>query len=273
MIHAFKKRRKQVFFPTQWANSVSAWCLGVCSPTGTISIANTATPTEGGMSLKIDINETRLESLVNRQLGRRTTFTTAERKAIQNIIGSSVDQKLLKWGDSILSFDVETLRNDLELVELATVPADAEGDELDPYIPQEDAIPLLDGDDVETDESKSSRVGTSKLAAREDHRHPVCVEQGLNPSFRDPEQTGDETSVMPIDELPEGVDTHDDVWYLGIGSSQTNRGDGFNILLVSRILYDEDEGVHYLFFREASVSRNGNFTSIGAELGATAIMA
>lgn len=262
-----------MFFPTQWANSVSAWCLGVCSPRGTIEIANTATPTEGGLSLKIDINETRLESLVNRQLGRRTTFTAAERKAVQNIIGSSVDQKLLKWSDSILSFDVETLKSEMEFVELATVPSGAVGDELDPYVPQEDAIPSLTVGGVETDESKKERVGTSSLAAREDHRHPVCVEQGLEPSFRDPEHPDDETSVMPIDELPEGVDTYSDEWHLGIGSVGTDRGDGFNILLVSRILYDEDEGVHYLFFREASVSRNGNFTSIGAEIGATAIMA
>ena len=35
----------------------------------------------------------------------------------------------------------------------------------------------------------------------------------------------------------------------------------------------EAEGIHYLFFREASVSKNGNFTAVGAELGATAIMA
>ena len=56
MIHQFDKKKRVLFFPTGWANSVASWCAGVSSPTGTIRIKNTLTPKEGGVSLEIDIN-------------------------------------------------------------------------------------------------------------------------------------------------------------------------------------------------------------------------
>ena len=92
----------------------------------------------------------------------------------------------------------------------------------------------------------------------------MCYELGDAPFFR-----GDsETSYMPKDSLSSGWSLFTDSWSLG------NANDcGFKILVVSRMEYNEAEGIHYLFFREASVSKNGNFTAVGAELGATAIMA
>lgn len=167
MIHTFNKKRKQLFFPTNWANSVSAWCLGVSSPRGTLEIGNTATPVEGSPSLKLDINEARLESLFDKHLAKRLGLSTAERKAVQNIIGASVDQKFLKWSDYIIQLDTETLVKEMPF---AKVPQTQ--DEAGASIPENDGTTPVGS---ETAEQKKGRVGDSEYAAHADHQHPLNV--------------------------------------------------------------------------------------------------
>ena len=281
MIHLFDKKKRILFFPTGWANSVASWCAGVSSPTGTIRIKNTLTPKEGGVSLEIDINEERIASLALQAIENRTQFSDTERNLIKGMFQGATDQKILVYRNDLFGIDMDALRKNLGLDEEgegklqenqtdASTAGKAYDISTDALLaekaPKQDLALIASrmSGGKETDDSKIKRIGVSQRAAREDHEHPVCYELGNDPFFR-----GDSaTSYMPEDELPSGWSLFTDSWSLGNDSNC-----GFKILVVSRIEHDENEGIHYLFFREASVSKNGNFTAVGAELGATAIMA
>lgn len=57
MIREFLSRRRLIFFPKSWANSVSQWICGVHSPSGTLKIVNTANPSKGkSASFDVDID-------------------------------------------------------------------------------------------------------------------------------------------------------------------------------------------------------------------------
>lgn len=285
MIYQFDKKKRVLFFPTGWANSVASWCAGVSSPTGTIRIKNTLTPKEGGVSLEIDINEERIASLALQAIKNRTSFSDAERNLIKGMFQGATDQKVLVYRNDLFGIDMDALRRNLGLgdeeeglVKLQENKTDnsTSGESYDistPELlaekaPEEDVATSISLEPVPPEEiyaEEISRIGVSHRAAREDHKHPVCKDLGSIPLFRGGETV---TSSMPSDELPTGLETFPDAWSLG------NEGKfGFKMLVVSRITYDEEDGIHYLFFREASVSKNGNFTAVGAELGATAIMA
>ena len=283
MIYQFDKKKRVLFFPTGWANSIASWCAGVSSPTGTIRIKNTLTPKEGGVSLEIDINEERIASLALQAIENRTSFSNAERNLIKGMFQGATDQKILAYRNGLFCIDMDALRRNLGLDEEGEgklqenqTDASTAGKEynittpalLAEKAPKEDvatSISLETGLPEEIYAGEISRIGVSHRAAREDHKHPVCKDLGSIPLFRGGETV---TSSMPSDELPTGLETFPDAWSLG------NEGKfGFKMLVVSRITYDEEDGIHYLFFREASVSKNGNFTAVGAELGATAIMA
>ena len=70
MIRLFSDKGKMLFFPKQWANSVTRWILGIRSPSGTIKIGNTAQPSEGG-SATLDIDVERVAKNVENIIGRR----------------------------------------------------------------------------------------------------------------------------------------------------------------------------------------------------------
>ena len=281
MIHLFDKKKRVLFFPTGWANSVASWCAGVSSPTGTIRIKNTLTPKEGGVSLEIDINEERIASLALQAVENRTQFSDTERNLIKGMFQGATDQKILVYRNDLFGIDMDALRKNLGLDEEgegklqenqtdASTAGKAYDISTDALLaekaPKQDLALIASrmSGGKETDDSKILRIGVSQRAAREDHEHPVCYELGNDPFFREDSAT----SYMPADELPSGWSLFTDSWSLG------NSNDcGFKILVVSRMEYNEAEGIHYLFFREASVSKNGNFTAVGAELGATAIMA
>lgn len=281
MIHQFDKKKRILFFPTGWANSVASWCAGVSSPTGTVRIKNTLTPKEGGVSLEIDINEERIASLALQAVENRTQFSDTERNLIKGMFQGATDQKILVYRNDLFGIDMDALRKNLGLDEegegklqenqtdasTAGKAYDISTDALLAEKAPKQNLALIASrmsNGAETDASKIQRIGGSQRAAREDHEHPVCYELGNDPFFRG----GSETSYMPEDSLPSGWSPFTDSWSLG------NANDcGFKMLVVSRIEHDEANGIHYLFFREASVSKNGNFTAVGAELGATAIMA
>ena len=282
MIHLFDKKKRVLFFPTGWANSVASWCAGVSSPTGTIRIKNTLTPKEGGVSLEIDINEERIASLALQAVENRTAFSDTERNLIKGMFQGATDQKILTYRNGLFGIDMDALRRNLGLDEegegkLQENQTDASTagkaydisteEKLAGKAPQVDlaldASRMSEG--VETTDSKIKRIGISGRAAREDHEHPVCYETGDKPLFRGEDNA---TSYMPNDTLPPTLTLFTDEWKLGNPEKK-----GFKILVVSRIENDESEGIHYLFFREATVSKNGNFTAVGGELGSTAIMA
>lgn len=125
---------------------------------------------------------------------------------------------------------------------------------------------------VETDNTEQqiadnliALIGESKKVAREDHRHKLETEQGTA-KFRP--ESGTQTSTMPSDTLPSGsqFDLKTDTW-------KPDNTNGFNMLVVSRIEHDTDNGVHYMYYRQVKYSKNGNPIEVGAEIGAVAVMA
>lgn len=125
---------------------------------------------------------------------------------------------------------------------------------------------------VETDNTEQqiadnliALIGVSKKVAREDHRHKLETEQGTA-KFRP--ESGTQTSTMPSDTLPSGSQfaLKTDTW-------KPDNTNGFNMLVVSRIEHDTDNGVHYMYYRQVKYSKNGNPIEVGAEIGAVAVMA
>ena len=46
MLKFFEEKKRLLFFPVKWANSVTRWLTALSSPKGTIKINNTTNPTE-----------------------------------------------------------------------------------------------------------------------------------------------------------------------------------------------------------------------------------
>lgn len=134
---------------------------------------------------------------------------------------------------------------------------DAESGGANPYTDQEAADDMI------------KLIGTSDVAARADHRHPLELECGASVSFRP--SGGPNTSDMPDDSadpdnpMPSGQDyvLKTDKW------KPTWRADkhGFSLLAVTRVVYDNVNGVHYLYYREIKCSWNGNPVEISEEKG------
>ena len=56
MISEFKKK-KLLFFPIPWANEIVKWISGINSPSGTIKINNTLSPSDKtSMTIDVDID-------------------------------------------------------------------------------------------------------------------------------------------------------------------------------------------------------------------------
>lgn len=58
MVHLFQGRRRILFFPRAWANSVAQWILSLTSETGTVRVTNSASPEVGrAPSIDVDVAE------------------------------------------------------------------------------------------------------------------------------------------------------------------------------------------------------------------------
>ena len=55
MVHTFQGRRRILFFPRAWANSVARWTLSLTSETGTVRVTNTPAP-DGGRAPSLDVD-------------------------------------------------------------------------------------------------------------------------------------------------------------------------------------------------------------------------
>ena len=232
MIHQFDKKKRVLFFPTAWANSVAAWCGGVSSPKGTISIKNTMTPKEGGASLEIDVNEERIKSLALTAVSNRTDFSETEKQLLKGILRGSADQKVLVYRNDIFSIDMDALRRNLDLQNIALqenqTDASTAGQAYD--ISTAEKLAQLKPKNVgskeesqESDTERIARIGVSLRAAREDHQHPLNVDvdaQGgyIKQIVKNGEAIpfGSSTKYARADhthDLPEL--TADDIWYSG----------------------------------------------------------
>lgn len=188
MIHQFDKKKRVLFFPTSWANSVASWCAGVSSPNGTLRIKNTLTPKEGGVSLELDVNEERIASLALQAVENRTQFSDTERNLIKGMFQGATDQKILVYRNDLFGIDMEALRRNLGLDEdgegkLQENQTDAStaGKAYDistaallaAKAPADTGLKALS---QESDTEKIARIGGSSRAAREDHKHPLNID-------------------------------------------------------------------------------------------------
>jgi len=112
VIKTFETKKRLLFTPKAWCNSVARWLLGVRSDSGTIRIKNTANPSgESGPSFDIDVRETG--------------------KAIDPVLSESYpkkdDRKLLspsmRWDAGKLAVDEEWITNQINKnMESTTTP-------------------------------------------------------------------------------------------------------------------------------------------------------
>ena len=110
MITIFSTSSPLVFFPKRWANSVARWILGLHSPTGTLSIANTNDPQPGtGAAIDVNITETarRIESAL-----RSSFVSRREPSGVDNISLQLNSQGQIRineeWLDNFVRARVQT---------------------------------------------------------------------------------------------------------------------------------------------------------------------
>ena len=78
------------FFPAGWANSVTNWICGLCSPNQTIRIENTASPDENG-GCKIDVDVEQLYGLLRQRMQQDFVSRDGLSGTIQGMLGPSLN--------------------------------------------------------------------------------------------------------------------------------------------------------------------------------------
>lgn len=265
MIKLFDDALRIIFFPVRWGNAVTTWIQNVCSPDDSLKIMNTCSPKEGD-SLKLLVNMQRIYE------GVKTYFAdfwiTPDK--LCEALDESCDRKTIirEGGRYKLAEDValaaENTYDDqtgtaAEILERAQTLAGT-APEPDKFVNE---VVASGNTAKQIADNLIALIGKSEFAARADHRHKLTTEQGTA-KFRP--ASGTQTSTMPSDTLPSGSQfaLKTDTWK----PDDTN---GFNMLVVSRIEHDTENGRHFLYFRQAKFSKNGNPIEVGAEIGATAI--
>ena len=107
MIHEYKTRKRILFFPTAWANSVSRWLLGVHSSDGSLTIKNTANPGEDG-SIDLCVNFEAVYRRV-RELFDTSDMSDGERERVKEIIHGMIDGISIKLNGSHIGVDIDWL--------------------------------------------------------------------------------------------------------------------------------------------------------------------
>lgn len=266
MIKLFDEALRLIFFPVRWANAVTTWIQNVCSPDDTLKINNTCSPKEGS-SLKLSVNMQRVLDAVMNYFG---DFWITPDKLGEALDASCDKDTIIREGGRYrLAGDVplsatnsyvagstasETLANAQAVA--ATHPKP------DKYV---DEVVKTGNTAQNIADNLIELIGESKFAARADHRHKLETAQGTA-KFRP--ASGTQTSVMPSDALPSGS-----AYALKTDKWTPDNTNGFSLLAISRIVEDADNGVHYLYYRQAKYSKNGNPVEIGEELGAVKILA
>lgn len=99
------KGRSGLFFPRRLINEIVRWILGICSPTGTIKIGNTAHPQEG-QSMSLDVDVGAVAGRVAKRIGNRP-LTANQRKDVCDVIRTHVDEVSVVWRDGGLAVNEE----------------------------------------------------------------------------------------------------------------------------------------------------------------------
>jgi hypothetical protein len=265
MIKLFDEALRIIFFPVRWANAVTTWIQNVCSPDDTLKINNTCSPKEG-VSLRLSVNMQRvIEAVKNyfsdfwitpdklgEALDESCDKETIIREGGRYCIAGDVPRSATNSYDAG-STTADTLANAQAVAETAPKP--------DKYI---DENVRTNNTAKQIADNLIGLIGTSKFAARADRRHKLETSQGT-PEFR-PSDVLLHTSVMPSDAIPVG-----DAFALKNDTWEPNDTNGFSKLEISRVVYDEENGIHYLYYREVKYSKNGNPIKVSRELGAIQI--
>lgn len=111
MIHLFNGKKRILFFPVGFANSVARWILGVHSPSGTISIKNTATPGDNG-SIALDVNVDALRRIMAGVIDDHD-LTEREIKRTKDIVHSAIDGTSLIMGGEHISVSMDWLQQNI----------------------------------------------------------------------------------------------------------------------------------------------------------------
>ena len=104
MIHTFNKKRL-IFFPISWANSIARWILGVFSPTGTIKITNDADPGRD-KSIALDVNVSEVLRMAKPQLDE----SYVPRQDIKTMLANMCDGQSIILKDGVLTVNREWLQ-------------------------------------------------------------------------------------------------------------------------------------------------------------------
>lgn len=112
MIHLFNSKKRILFFPVGFANSVARWILGVHSPSGTISIKNTATPGDNG-SLALDVNVDALRRIMAGVIDDHD-LTEREIKRTKDIVHGAIDGTSLIMGGEHISVSMDWLQQNIQ---------------------------------------------------------------------------------------------------------------------------------------------------------------
>lgn len=107
MIRLFGKKKRVVFFPVAWANSVVRWITGIISPSGTIKIKNELDPGDNG-SIQLDVNVDAVTDAVVRKMDGRE-FSANDRVRIRDIIWAYLDGYSVQFKDKRISVNVDWL--------------------------------------------------------------------------------------------------------------------------------------------------------------------
>lgn len=111
MIHLFNGKKRILFFPVGFANSVARWILGVHSPSGTISIKNTATPGDNG-SIALDVNVDALRRIMAGVIDDHD-LTEREIKRTKDIVHGAIDGTSLIMGGEHISVSMDWLQQNI----------------------------------------------------------------------------------------------------------------------------------------------------------------
>lgn len=162
MIREFLSRRRLIFFPKSWANSVSQWICGVHSPSGTLKIVNTANPSKG-KSASFDVD---IDAVWNRL---RDRIDAIRREDDDQKLRDSKDET---FGDKIQNGSTEDLTHDDiadwdEAVENSFVSSDSYGTISDSI---GEIADIVDG--ILTDYLSADDIGVT--VAEQDHSHTTA---------------------------------------------------------------------------------------------------
>lgn len=112
MIHLFNGKKRILFFPVGFANSVARWILGVHSPSGTIAIKNTATPGDNG-SIALDVNVDALRRIMAGVIDDHD-LTEREIKRTKDIVHGAIDGTSLIMGGEHISVSMDWLQQNIQ---------------------------------------------------------------------------------------------------------------------------------------------------------------